>query len=145
MIDYVFFARVGHASQKLVIWRLSCQSQSCQSVHNQVDPQHLHSCQRRVLENYWRNEGHEESHNVDCKLELQELADTVEDVSAVLDSSNDRTEVVVKQNYTSGLLGYLSACLTHSEPDICVLECGCVVGAVSSHSHHIVQLFESYS
>lgn len=94
--DDLLCARVGHAEKKLIGRRLSCQCESSQSVHNQVDPQHLNWSQGGLLDDDGSQEGHEDSNNVYGQLKLQELTNAIEDVSSVLDGSYDTAKVVVK-------------------------------------------------
>ena len=39
--DDMLMPRVWHSGQEFIKWGVSGQGQSCQSVHNQVDPKHL--------------------------------------------------------------------------------------------------------
>lgn len=63
---------------------LSRQSQSSESVHDKVNPQHLHSGEWWISEDDGTREHNKQSHKIHSDLELEELSDTVVDVTAIL-------------------------------------------------------------
>jgi hypothetical protein len=141
-VYYVLSARVGHAVEQVVGGRLGGEGEGGQRVHDEVDPEHLDGGQRRLLDDHCAEEGHEDGHDVDRQLELQELADAVEDVAAVLDRSDDGAEVVVQQDDARRLLRHLRPRQPHREPDVRLLQRRRVVGAVASHGHHVAELLQ---
>lgn len=143
--DDILVPGIGHSLQQFVYWGLSGQSQSSKRIHDQVDPEHLNGSQRRLLEDDSASEGHHYGHTVDGQLELKELSDAVENVTAVLDSCDDGAEVVIQKNDASRLLGNLGTSNAHSEPDVGLLEGGSIVGAIASHGHHVLELLQPSS
>lgn len=123
--------------KKVFSWRLSGQGQRGEGIHDEVDPQHLNWVQGRFSQNSTSDEGHNQSDEVDCQLELQELSDGVEDVSAPLHSSDDWAEVIIKQNDAWGFLGDFSTSNTHGETDISLFESGSVIGSITSHGDNV--------
>ena len=67
----------------------------------------------------------------------QELADVPVDRPPLLDSSDDRREVVVGEDDVSSLLGDIGPGDSHGDPDIRGLERGGVVDAVTGHRDHL--------
>ena len=52
-------------------------------------------------------EGYNDSHNIDCQLELQELGDAVVDVAAPHHRLDDAAEVVISQDDVRRLFGHV--------------------------------------
>ena len=63
----------------------------------------------RVLDGASADEGHDDGHDVDRQLELQELCDTVVHVPSPHDGLDDAAEVVVSQNDVRGFFGNVGA------------------------------------
>ena len=102
-----FSAAVRFALEQIGSWHFGGQSQRSQSVHDQVDPEHLDSLERRVLDETSADEGHSHGHDVDSQLELQELGDRVVDVTAPHDCLDDAVEVVVRQDNVGRFFGHV--------------------------------------
>ena len=94
--DDIFVSRVWHSQQEFFWWGFRGKSQSSQSVHDQVDPKHLNWGQWGFLNEDSTQEGHENGDDVDCKLELQEFSDTIENVSTVFGGCDNTAKVIIK-------------------------------------------------
>ena len=71
------------AVHEAVIGWLSGKSKSSKGVHNQVDPEELHGCERLFTKEAGAGKDKEHSDDVDSELELKELADVVVNVATV--------------------------------------------------------------
>ena len=118
----------------LSVRRLSSEGKGGESVHDQVDPEHLGGSERRLAEHAGTGKDDEHSNNVDGKLELEELANTVEDVTSVNNTDQDGAEVVVHKLDITGVLGNISASNSHGETNIGSVKGGGIVGTVTSDS-----------
>ncbi|MEZ5097961.1 MAG: hypothetical protein R2731_18920 [Nocardioides sp.] len=67
----------------------------------------------------------------------QELADVVEDHSALPDRRDDRGEVVVAEDHHGGLLGHLGAPDAHRDADVGGLQRRRIVDPVARHRDHL--------
>jgi len=96
--DEAFTLGDGLALEELVTGGLGGEGQRGEGVHDEVDPQHLDGIEGGLAEDGATHEGHNQGHEVDGQLELKELPDGVEDVSAPLHGGHNRAEVVVEQD-----------------------------------------------
>ena len=102
-------------------------------VHDEVDPQHLHGGEHAlpVLVEDRPEEGECDGDDVDGQLELEELADAVEDVPAPRHRLDDGGEVVVHEDDVRRLLRDLGAGDAHREADVGALQRGGVVRPIA--------------
>ncbi|RUS89018.1 hypothetical protein EGW08_003265, partial [Elysia chlorotica] len=117
--DERFGSTIWFSVQQLVSGQLGGQSKRGQRVHDQVDPQHLDGLQRAVL---WAGK---HRYNIDCKLKLQELCDTVVDIPSPHHCLHNTGEVVIRcSSY-------------HGKSNISFFQRRSIVGSVSSDSHDL--------
>ena len=83
------------------------QCQRGQRVHDEIDPEHLHGTQRRLLDDARADERAEHGDDVDRQLKLKELRDRIVDVSAPHHCLDDGVEVVVDENDVRCFLGHV--------------------------------------
>lgn len=134
----VLLSGIWHSFKELIAGRLCCEGKGCEGVHDEVDPEELNCSQRRLLQDNGANESHEKGNHVDSKLENQELSNTVKDVTTVLHSSNNGTEVVVKQDYARSLFSDLMSSNSHCKADICFFEGRSVISTITSYCYDCV-------
>lgn len=60
-------------------------------------------------------EGHDDSHYVDCELELQKLGDAIVDVSSPHHRLDNAAEVVISQDNVRRLFSHIRPCDTLTE------------------------------
>jgi len=123
------------AIKNAFVGRLGGKGQRCEGVHDEVDPKHLRRGERRLAKDARAREDDEHGNDVDCELELQELAHVVVDVATVLGSDKNGTEVVVEELNVARVFSHVSASNSHREADVGSVEGGRVVCAVASNSH----------
>lgn len=134
---------VRRSLENILFRRLGGECESSEGVHDKVDPEHLDGVERHVLEDDSAEEDNEHGYDVDSELELEELADVVEDGSAELESDNDGGEVVIHEDDVRGTLGDIGASDTHGEADISSGESGSIVGTVTGNSDNTVTLLDA--
>mmetsp|Transcript_49772 Transcript_49772/g.133239 ORF Transcript_49772/g.133239 Transcript_49772/m.133239 type:complete len:238 (-) Transcript_49772:1652-2365(-) len=120
-----------------LLWRLRGEGQGCQRVHDQVEPQHLQNRQGRLQLRERNNEVDAQDCDVHRQLELEELLDGVEDVSAPVRCSDDAGKVVVQQDDVGGVFRNLCAGDAHGEANVSGLKGRSVVGPVTGHGDHL--------
>ena len=123
-------------------WWLSGESEGCEGIHDQVDPEELDGVQRGLAEDDDAHEHDEDGAEVDGDLELQEAGHVVEDVSAPHDGSQRSLEVVVRQDDVSSLLGGRAAG-AHSESNVSASECLNIVDAIASDGDALSKALEA--
>jgi len=123
---------LGREATDVCMRRLSGEGKSGESVHDQVDPEHLCGGERGFVEDASTCEDDEHGDDVNGQLELKELADVVIDVTAVPDSGQDRAEVVIKERDVTSALGDIGAGNAHGKADIGAVKSRGVVGAITS-------------
>lgn len=89
------------------------------------------------------NEGDGHCYDVDCDLELNELADGVVNVPAPQHCLHDGVEVVVQQDDGCCLAGHLGTGDSHCEPYISFFQGRGVIGTVACHCHHLSSLLQA--
>mmetsp|Transcript_26231 Transcript_26231/g.66709 ORF Transcript_26231/g.66709 Transcript_26231/m.66709 type:complete len:324 (+) Transcript_26231:1295-2266(+) len=119
--------------------RLCGKSKSSEGIHDEVDPQQLHSVQRGTLPQEGTDKGHCERYNVDGQLELEEAADIVEHRASPHDCLHDGREVVIHDDDIRCLLRYFGATDTHAHTHISLLQSRGVIRAVTRHSHNLAK------
>lgn len=112
--------------------RLSGESKSGKGIHDKVNPEHLSGGKRRLREDASTSEHNEHSDDIDSKLELEELADVVVDVTAISDSGQDRAEVIIHQLNVTSVLGNFSTSDSHSKSNIRAVKSGSIIGTITS-------------
>lgn len=80
--------------------RLSSQGKSSKTVHNKIHPQKLHSSDGTLstISREGSNEGKGHGHDVHSKLELNELTDSIENVTSPHSCSNDGSKVIIQKH-----------------------------------------------
>lgn len=79
--DKLTLLTIRLTKEKVASWLFSTQGQGSHGVHNQVDPQELHSGQRSTILGNSTKEGNDKGDDVNGKLELKELSDVIVDTS----------------------------------------------------------------
>lgn len=133
----VVVAAVRLAFQKLVSRSLGSESKGGKGVHDEVDPQHLDRGEDLLADETGPDEGNDHGYYVDGELELDELADGVEDVATPEDGLDDGVEVVIDEDDGCCFSGYFSAGDAHGKPDIGFLQCRGIIGPIARGSHNI--------
>ena len=79
MIMTVIFIRIIMVVILMILksWGLSRETDSCQGVHDQIDPKKLDDAQGWVTQGGTTDKYESHAHNVNAKLELKELANVV--------------------------------------------------------------------
>lgn len=131
------------AEEDIIGWGLSSEGKGGKGVHDKVDPKHLHSVERSLLEDNRSEEYDEESDDVDSELELEELPHVVIDVTAVLDSDLDRAEVVVKKFDVGSIDSDFSSRDSHSETNVSTDQSWSIVCTITSDSDSLSETHES--
>lgn len=108
-VDEGRLAAVGLVREQRDVRVLRGERERRERVHDEVHPEQLQHVERLLLHKR-ANERDDERHDVDCQLELQELADVVEDGAAPQHSEHDALEVVVEDDNVGRLLRHLRAC-----------------------------------
>jgi hypothetical protein len=132
----VLVPAVGLAVEEFLRWGFGCEGEGGQRVHYEVYPEHLDGGEDLLLYKGGPDESHQHGDHVDGELELDELADRIEDVAAPEYCLDDGIEVVVQEDDGSCLAGHFRAGYAHREPHVCLLEGGSVVGAVTGGRHN---------
>mmetsp|Transcript_9641 Transcript_9641/g.21046 ORF Transcript_9641/g.21046 Transcript_9641/m.21046 type:complete len:237 (+) Transcript_9641:671-1381(+) len=127
----------GRAVEQRLGRRLRRERERGKRVHDQVDPEHLHGGDRRLVEAEGSDDRERDGDDVDRQLKLKELGDGGVDVAAPLGGDDDGGEVVVEQHDVARILGDLSARDAHREAHVRALQRGRIVRAVASHRHHL--------
>lgn len=73
-----------------------------------------------------------------------ELTDVVVDTAARLNRSDDRREVVVRQDHRCSLTGHVRARDPHRDSDVCSTQRRRVIDSVSGHCDDVTQLAERF-
>jgi hypothetical protein len=81
----------------------------------------------RLTQSTRTKEHDKQRHNVDCHLELEELANRIKDISSVLNSGENRAKVIVNQHNMTGVLGNFCPGDAHCKSYICSAQCGGIV------------------
>ncbi len=79
--------------QNIPGWRISCESESSEGVHNQVHPEQLHSCENRFLSRGGDggNKSEDNGSDVDCELKLETISILPKPIFQSLSNSPART------------------------------------------------------
>lgn len=126
---------MGLSVKHSLVRSLSGKSKGSEGVHDEIDPEDLDRSEYVLSEDGSAHEDDSHGHDVHSKLELEELANTVEDVAAEHNASDCLAEVVRKQNNASGKLCSIRA-RVHRESNMGFLESWGVIGSVPCHSHN---------
>ena len=108
--------------------RLRGQGQRSQSVHDQVDPEHLERGQDGHLEEGSTDQSDDDSHHVDSELELEEFFDGVVYITAPKDGTDDRVEVVIQKDDVTSFTGDFGTLDTHGKANVSLLQSRGVIG-----------------
>ena len=125
----------GHAVEKEIIRRLSSESKGSECVHDQVNPEKLYGGERLFSEKASTSKDEEHGDDVDSKLELKELANVIIDVTAIFDSGQNGTEVIIQERNITSVLCNFGSSDSHGEANIRSVKGGGIVGTVSGHSN----------
>jgi len=125
----------GLADKNCIAGGLSSEGKSSESVHDQVDPEHLSRGERRLAEKASTGKDNEHSNDVDGQLELKELAHVVIDVTSEFHGNEDRAEVVVQKLDIASALGDIGTSDSHGEADVRSVKGWGIVGAVAGDSN----------
>eukprot|EP00162_Nutomonas_longa_P014766 comp22094_c0_seq1/m.51290 comp22094_c0_seq1/g.51290 ORF comp22094_c0_seq1/g.51290 comp22094_c0_seq1/m.51290 type:complete len:435 (-) comp22094_c0_seq1:846-2150(-) len=140
LVDQCIKAPIGLAIQNCLGGTLGAQRKCGKGVHDEIDPQHLHGCQRSVVGGASANKHKQQRNQVDGELELEELAHTVVHGAAPHHGLDNRRKVVVQNDDIGRILGNLGASNAHRQPNIGLGQrCG-IVGAVARDGNHITAL-----
>ena len=123
----------------------SCEGNSCEHVHNQVDPKKLNDDERRVAEDDSSDEYEGHAGDIHGHLELNEFANVVLEVAAPTDGSDDCEEVIVHEDDVSVILGSGAAILTKGEANISFRESTSIAKTLTSDTDGRTGLAESAS
>ena len=132
----------------------------------QTNPEHHDSVQRLSESGNRSDEHQQERHDIDGQLELEELSDVVVDSSAPHNGLHDGPELVVQNNHIcsnqrvevkvkvtirgvqihSKVMRVCPTCCplcdlgptdAHGHAHVSGFECGCIIGAIPGHTHHL--------
>ena len=117
LTDNILLLSIWWSLKKLCLWQFSCKSKRCKRVHDQVDPKKLNGSKWGVLHDNGSNECSDKCHDIDCQLELQKSSDVVEHISAPHAGFDDRSKVIILDDYISSVMGHIGTCL-HCETNI---------------------------
>mmetsp|Transcript_14890 Transcript_14890/g.25364 ORF Transcript_14890/g.25364 Transcript_14890/m.25364 type:complete len:276 (-) Transcript_14890:2131-2958(-) len=126
----------------VVLVGLGADGDGAEDVHDEVDPEHLDDVEGRPAQREARQEGDEAEDDVDGELELQELADVVEDGAAPLDAAVDGHEVVVEDDQVRVVLGHVAA-RTHAQAHVRLPQRLGIGDAVARHAHQATSLLDA--
>ena len=87
--------------------------------------------ERTVLDRTGTSKCHNNGHNIDRQLKLEELGDGIINISSPHDGLDDAGEVVVGENDVAGLLGNVSPGDSHGKSHVCLLQSWGIVGSVA--------------
>ena len=108
------------------------QSQSRETVGNQVDPQQLYRLENGEAQQGGYENG-QDFGQVGCQQELDGLADVVVNPAAFPYGTDDGGKVVVGQNHVGHVFGNVGTGDPHTHADVRILDGGCVVDTVTGH------------
>mmetsp|Transcript_62663 Transcript_62663/g.103352 ORF Transcript_62663/g.103352 Transcript_62663/m.103352 type:complete len:346 (+) Transcript_62663:2100-3137(+) len=140
-------SRLWHALQQHFLNRLLCgQCQSCQGVHDQIQPEQLHGSKRAFVRcvKSGPDESNQYPDNIDSNLELEEFFDVVVHVAAPHNGLDHTPEVVIQQHNIRGRFGNVGPSL-HGESDISHLQRRAIIRAITSHGHNHASLLQQFS
>ena len=87
--------------------------------------------ERTVLDRTGTSKCHNNGHNIDRQLKLEELGDGIINISSPHDGLDDAGEVIVGENDVAGLLGNVSPGDSHGKSHVCFLQSWGIVGSVA--------------
>ncbi len=111
---------------------------SGQTVHDEVDPQHLNSRKNGFVKNNGSNESGNDSNNINSQLEHNEFSNGIVDISAPFNSLNNGSKIIVHDQNGGGLFGNFSSRYVHGQANTCFTEGRSVICAVASDRNNIV-------
>lgn len=74
--------------------RFGGKSKGGKGIHDQVNPENLYRCKYGLIQDDSSQKYDENSDDVNCQLELEELLDRVINVTAEFDANESRVEVI---------------------------------------------------
>lgn len=106
--------------EKAIVRLFSGESEGTTSVHDQVDPEHLHWGEGGIGQPHTADEDHKEGDDVDGELELQELLHVCIDTAAPENGGNHWNKVIVGKDHVRGIDCNLGSGYAHWNTDICL-------------------------
>ena len=130
--EYAVRCRSGLSLHQVALCLFHAERKAGQGVGDHVDPQQVNGGEKLKVE--YRCDEHDYNFgHVRRKLELKHLADVVVDLSALFNSVDDGSKVVVREHHVGDALGDVRSGDAHADADICGFDGGRIVDAVAGH------------
>jgi hypothetical protein len=118
------------------VWGFGRKCDGSHNIHNNVDPEELNDREWGGSKESSSKDDKEEARDVNCKLELNEFPDIVEDVTSPSDCVNNRGEVIIQDDNVSMILCNCASIHSHCETNISLTECKSIVDTFTGESAH---------